>query len=299
LRKRWRRTFRTNPPFRADQLKSGDPYELSDGHPVVCLPTGGRGSSANRVGAQVLSTDPDVAEAGVDTGYALSEDTLRAPDVAVGNVPDRPGWVQGVPPLAVEYADTGQDELELRTKIAELLGAGTRWVWVVRLGMPRQVEVHAPGSRWSPAVAGELLEAPGLLRNPVPVQALYDADAANAATLRNLLQRAGYDGPRCGARRGQGRRQSRNPAPSAAPAFWCGAGLGRATHCRRVQQPARRMARRHLRRRGDRGSDWISRLGPQPPAAGYNGSSQGTMATLMAPTIRVSGSPMRMKSARR
>ena len=181
-------------PFRADQLKSGDPYELSRGHPVDCLPTDGRGSSANLVGAQVLGSDPDVAEAGVDTGYALSEDTLRAPDVAVGNVPDRPGWVQGVPPLAVEYADTGQDEAELRDKIAELLAAGTRWVWVVRLGLPRRVEVHAPGQPVVIRVAGDLLEAPGVLRNPVRVEALYDVEAANAATLRNLLQRAGYEG---------------------------------------------------------------------------------------------------------
>lgn len=29
-------------PFRADQLRPGDPYELSDGHPVRCMPTGGR-----------------------------------------------------------------------------------------------------------------------------------------------------------------------------------------------------------------------------------------------------------------
>jgi hypothetical protein len=181
-------------PFRVDQLESGDPYELSGGHPVLCLPTGGRGAKANLVGAQVLATDPDVAEAGVDTGYALSADTLRAPDVAVGNVPNRPGWVQGVPPLAVEYADTGQDEAELREKIADLLGAGTRWVWVVRLGLPRRVEVHAPGQPMLTRVAGELLEAPGVLRNPVAVEALYDAEAANAATLRNLLQRAGYDG---------------------------------------------------------------------------------------------------------
>ena len=40
--------------------------------------------------------------------------TLHAPDVAVGNVADEPGWVTGkAPPLAVEYADTGQDEAEL------------------------------------------------------------------------------------------------------------------------------------------------------------------------------------------
>jgi hypothetical protein len=94
----------------------------------------------------------------------------------------------------VEYADTGQDETELQAKIADLLGAGTRWVWVVRLGMPRQVEVHAPAQPVVIRRAGELLEAPGVLRNPVPVQALYDPQAAHAATLRNLLQRAGYEG---------------------------------------------------------------------------------------------------------
>jgi len=72
-------------PFRADQIRSGDPYELSDGHPIRCLPTGGRGSRANLIGAAVLDSDPAVESAGVDTGFALSPTTLRAPDVAVGN----------------------------------------------------------------------------------------------------------------------------------------------------------------------------------------------------------------------
>jgi hypothetical protein len=39
---------------------------------------------------------------------------------------------------------------------------------------------------------GQLLEAPGVLKNPVPVEALYDRAAAHAVTLRNLLQRQGY-----------------------------------------------------------------------------------------------------------
>jgi hypothetical protein len=37
-----------------------------------------------------------------------------------------------------------------------------------------------------------LLTAPGILRNPVAVRALYDRDAAHEAVLRNLLQRHGY-----------------------------------------------------------------------------------------------------------
>jgi Uma2 family endonuclease len=185
--------LQTTGPFRADQLKSGDPYELSNGHPIECMPVGGRGSRANLVGAAVLDSDPDVESAGVDTGFALTPGTLRAPDVAVGNVPDAPGWVTGAaPPLAVEYADTGQDEAELAAKIADLLSGGTRLIWVVRLGGPRRVEVHSPGAPMRLAYPGEALEAPGVLRNAVPVAALFDREAAHEATLKNLLQRRGY-----------------------------------------------------------------------------------------------------------
>jgi hypothetical protein len=40
---------------------------------------------------------------------------------------------------------------------------------------------------------GDELHAPGILQNPVPVEALFDRNAAHEATLRNLLQRKGYD----------------------------------------------------------------------------------------------------------
>ena len=179
-------------PFRADQIRPGDPYELSNGHAVHCMGTGGRGSRANLLGASVLESDPAVEEAGVDTGYTPSLDTLRAPDVAVGNVPDAPGWVEGAPPLAVEYADTGQDEKELATKISQLFAAGTKLVWVVRLVGPRRVEVHEPDVEMRLVHPGEELVAPEMLRNPVPVEALYDRRAAHEVTLRNLLQRQGY-----------------------------------------------------------------------------------------------------------
>lgn len=41
--------------------------------------------------------------------------------------------------------------------------------------------------------ASGVLEAPGVLRNPVPVPVLFDRDAAHDVVLRNLLQRRGYD----------------------------------------------------------------------------------------------------------
>ncbi len=48
---RKRAAFNTPGPFRADQLKPGDPYELSGGHPIECLPAGVRGSRTNLIGA--------------------------------------------------------------------------------------------------------------------------------------------------------------------------------------------------------------------------------------------------------
>jgi len=180
-------------PFRAEQLEDGDPYELVNGHPVECLPAGGRHAKANLTGSLALGTDPEVEEAGVDAGYSPGAKDLHAPDIAIGNVPDEPGWVPGVPPLAVEYADAGQDEAALRDKVASLLAAGTRYVWVVRLRGPRRVEVHEPGQAIRVLGPGETLAAPGVLRNPVAVDALYDPAAAQDAALRNLLQRQGYD----------------------------------------------------------------------------------------------------------
>ncbi len=40
---------------------------------------------------------------------------------------------------------------------------------------------------------GDELEAPGILRNKVPVEALYDRTAGRRVTLRNLLHDEGYE----------------------------------------------------------------------------------------------------------
>jgi len=70
--------------------------------------------------------------------------------------------------------------------------AGTRYVWVVHLTGPRRVEVHARNQFLHVAYPGTELTAPGVLANPVLVEALYDPTAAHEAALRNLLQRRGY-----------------------------------------------------------------------------------------------------------
>jgi len=102
-------------PFRADQVRSGDPYELSQGHPIVGAPTGQDGTEPNGLGAAVLGSDPAAKRVGVDTGLALGPDTLRAPDIAVNFIPGEGAWSTGAP-LVVEYAGRGQDEGDLREK---------------------------------------------------------------------------------------------------------------------------------------------------------------------------------------
>jgi hypothetical protein len=176
----------------ADQVREGDYFEVSNGHRVECCPAGGRGGRANLVGASVLDTDPAVKSAAIDTGFSPNPKILRAPDIAVGDIPDAPGWVRGAPPLAVEYADTGQDEVQLQKKIKELFAASTEYVWVVRMEGPRRVEIYKNGDRMRTVDHTGVLVAPGILKNPVPVAALYDRAAAHEATLRNLLQRKGY-----------------------------------------------------------------------------------------------------------
>ena len=179
-------------PFRVEMLRDGDPYELVDGHALYCNPTGGDGGRAEAAGARAVTTDPAVSEAGIDVGYSDSPRDLRAPDIAVGNVPDARGWVKGAPALAIEYAGEGQDEAALARKIPDLFALGTRYVWVVRLIGPRRVEVHEPGKVPVVFGSGTELLAPGILKNPVPVEALWDFDASDRVALRNLLQRFGY-----------------------------------------------------------------------------------------------------------
>lgn len=179
-------------PFDVLYVCEGDGYELSNGHAYYCQPAGGQSSRANLAGAEALDTDPLAEEVGIDTGYAPAPGMLRAPDVAVGNVPSSPGWVKGVPLLAVEYADTGQDDAALNLKIEDLMRAGTKYVWVVRLVGPRRVEVYESGKPMRIATENDELTAPGSLANPVPVRALYDRDAAHDVALRNLLQRRGF-----------------------------------------------------------------------------------------------------------
>lgn len=178
--------------FTVDHVREGSRYELSDGHAIYCAPSGGSHASATSAATLVLGTDPSVEEVGTDAGYTPKKDQLRAPDVAVGNVPDKPGWIPGAPRLALEVADVGQDEEELLLKVQDLLEAGTEQVWVLRLVGPRRVEVWRRDGTATLYSAGQTIEAPGVFDRPVLVESLFDQTLAREVALSNLLARHGY-----------------------------------------------------------------------------------------------------------
>lgn len=224
-------------PMTVDQLREGDRYELSEGRPIYVAPTGQDGARGAIAGGKVIASDPSVKAVGFDVGCALNEKTLRAPDIAVGDLADTPGWMKGAPVLAVEYAGSGQDETELKLKIKDLLAAGTRFVWVVRLLGVRRVEIHEPGKPMRVAHVGDDLVAPGVIQNPIPVQAMFDHQLADQLTLRNFLQRQGYrdldavrdEGVKIGRQRGleEGRQQGLEEALEALRGALRGALLAR------------------------------------------------------------------------
>lgn len=179
-------------PYGPSDVRPGQPWEISNGHRVACAPSGGEHGRAPFIAARALGSDPAVVSAGFDVGFALDSKTLRAPDISIGGVPDRPGFVRGVPDLGIEYASSGQDEADLLRKVEELLERGTRYMWVVRLTMPRHVVVFERNKEPRRCEPGELLDAPGVLSRPLPVEALWDADVARRVDLRNELERYGY-----------------------------------------------------------------------------------------------------------
>jgi hypothetical protein len=66
------------------------------------------------------------------------------------------------------------------------------FVSVVRMAVPRRVEVYESGKDARTVLPGGVLDAPGILQNAVPVEALYDRDLRAAG----LSPGSGRRGPR-------------------------------------------------------------------------------------------------------
>ncbi|MCP4658716.1 MAG: hypothetical protein GY856_25170 [bacterium] len=131
--------------------------------------------------ALMLSSDPSAGWVSL-WGAPTSE---PSPMAAVSGDSKAPSWMGAAPRLAIEIVEVGRDEDDLAQKVDELLRAGTRHLWAVRLAGPRRVEVYAPASSPKTFSAERELTADGVLRRAVPVEAFFDQRAATEHVLRN------------------------------------------------------------------------------------------------------------------
>ena len=73
---------------------------------------------------------------GADTGFKLSDDTVRAPDVAFVRkerlaTVHRKGFGNGAPDLAVEICSPSDSVRQLMRKVKQYVAAGCHTVWIV------------------------------------------------------------------------------------------------------------------------------------------------------------------------
>lgn len=126
--------------------------------------------AARLTGALVLASDP----AGVTASLWGVPRGQPSPAEALNGDASSASWMETAPSLAVELVEAGRDEGDLAQKIDELLSAGTRHLWAVRLSGPRRVEVYDATGSSKVFSEGRELRADGVLERGLPVDALFD-----------------------------------------------------------------------------------------------------------------------------
>ncbi len=113
-----------------------------------------------------------------DTGFRLSDDTVRSPDVAfvrkdrVAELRSQ-GFAKGAPDLAVEILSPSNSFRQMTRKVRQYFAAGCHTVWVVHPDR-KEVEVFEATGSDCTLTAEDILEAPELLPGfSVPVAELF------------------------------------------------------------------------------------------------------------------------------
>ncbi len=145
--------------------------ELDEGELITMPPAGGE---HGYIGSGICSDLQIFAKKhklgrvySADTGFRLSRDTVRAPDVAFVRKQrieaiHSDGFMKGAPDLAVEIFSPSDSVRQLRRKVKQYLAAGCHTVWVV-YPKRKQVDVHEASGVNRTVGGDEMLEAPELL----------------------------------------------------------------------------------------------------------------------------------------
>lgn len=116
-----------------------------------------------------------------DTGFLLSDGTVRSPDVAFVKKQrlaglDRSGFFPGAPDLAVEVFSPSDSVAGLMRKVRQYFRAGCHTVWIV-YPATKEVQVLDASGNDRTLQGEQLLEAPELLPGfSIPAGKLFETD---------------------------------------------------------------------------------------------------------------------------
>src|SRR4051812_45658530 len=156
--------------------------ELDEGEVITMAPAGEEHGFielelASRMHIFVKAHDLGRVYAG-DTGFRLSEDTVRSPDISfvrksrVAELQSK-GFAKGAPDLAVEIFSPSESFRQMTRKVRQYFQAGCHTVWVVHPDR-KEVEVFEATGADRTLTSSELLETPELLPGfSVSVAALF------------------------------------------------------------------------------------------------------------------------------
>ena len=160
--------------FWAMAADPGHRYELVDGEPVDMDGVPARGRMTGHVYMLIFSHIAErnlPLDVGVTTGFAMSEHTLRFPDVHVTSWERMAqydeaagGWPRFAPDVAIEVVSRSNTRAELARKAEEYFANGARAMWIADPG-PRTVAIRRSGEPEQVFGVGEILtgdpEIPG------------------------------------------------------------------------------------------------------------------------------------------
>jgi Uma2 family endonuclease len=116
---------------------------------------------------------------GTNTGFQLTDDTVRAPDLSFVRASRRDsirskGFAKGAPDLAVEIISPSDSIRQLMRKVKQYFAAGTHTVWIVYPDEQEVQVLEATGTdRW--LKGDDPIEAPELLPGfSVPISQFFE-----------------------------------------------------------------------------------------------------------------------------
>ena len=171
----------------------GHRYELVDGELIDMDGKPRHGRVTTRIGSLLQNHAIDAGlpqDVGVNTGFAMSETTLRFPDVHVTPWErlaqydeTAPGWPAFAPDVAIEVVSASNTPAALDRKTAEYFEGGSQAVWIADPD-PRTVKIRRPGQPERIFGTGDVLsgdpEIPGFTCAVADIFAVLDRPAIPA-----------------------------------------------------------------------------------------------------------------------